>query len=168
MATHSSGLAWRIPMDRGAWGATVHGVEKSRTKLSIFHFSSILSLCCSVTKSFLTLCDPVDCSTPVSSILYYLLGFSQTHVHCIGDAIQPSHPLPSPSPPAFNFPQHQGLFLPKSLFFTLGSQNIGDSASASVLPMNIQGTFPFRIDWFDLLLSDTYFNEFNCYKNLLW
>ena len=60
---------------------------------------------------------------------------TQTHVHRVGDAIQPSHPLPSPSLPAVNLSQHQGLF---QEFFTSGGQSIGVSASASVLPMNIQ------------------------------
>ena len=64
----------------------------------------------------------------------------QTHIHWVGDAIQPSHPLLSPSPPAFNLFQCQGL--PMSQFFTSGDQNIGASTSASVLPMNIQGWFP--------------------------
>ena len=58
----------------------------------------------------LTLCDPIDCSTPGFPVLYYLLEFAQTHVHWFGDASQPSHPLPSPSPPALNLSQHQGLF----------------------------------------------------------
>ena len=65
---------------------------------------------CSVTKSCLTLCNPVDCSTPCFAILHYLPEFSQTHIHRVGDAIQPSTPLSSPSPPAFNLSQHQGLF----------------------------------------------------------
>ena len=57
----------------------------------------------------------------------------------IGDAIQLSHPLLSPSPPAFNLSQHQGLF--QCQFFALGGQSIGASVSAAVLPMNIQGCF---------------------------
>ena len=65
---------------------------------------------CSVTQSCPTLCDPMDCSTPGSLVLHYLLEFAQTHVHWISDAIQPFHPLLSPSPPAFNLSQHQGLF----------------------------------------------------------
>ena len=56
------------------------------------------------------LCDPLDCSTPVLPVYHQLLEFTQTHVHWVGDAIQPSHPLSSPSPPAFNLSQHQGLF----------------------------------------------------------
>ena len=65
--------------------------------------------CCSVTKLCLTLCDPVDCSTLGFSVLYYLPGFAQTHVHSVSDAIQPAHPLLPPSPPAFNLSQHQGF-----------------------------------------------------------
>ena len=65
---------------------------------------------CSVTKSDMTLCDPIDCSMPGFPVFHYLLEFTQTHVHWVGDAIQPSHSLSSPSPPAFNLFQHQGLF----------------------------------------------------------
>ena len=53
---------------------------------------------------------PMDCSTPGLLVHYQLLEFTQTHVHWVGDAIQPSHPLSSPSPPALNLSQHQGLF----------------------------------------------------------
>ena len=67
-------------------------------------------LCCSVTQSCPTLCDPMDCSTPGFPIHHQLPELTQTHVHPVGDAIQPSHPLSSPSPPAFNLSQHQGLF----------------------------------------------------------
>ena len=65
----------------------------------------------SVTQSCLTLCDPMDCSTPGIPVHHQLPEFTQTHVHWVGDAIQPSHPLPSTSPPALNLSQHQGLFL---------------------------------------------------------
>ena len=61
-----------------------------------------------VTQSCLTLCDPLDCSTPGFPV-HQLLELVQTRVHQVGDAIQPSHPLPSPSPPAFNLSQPQGL-----------------------------------------------------------
>ena len=57
-----------------------------------------------------TLCDPMDYSTPGFPVLHYLTGFAPTHVHQVGDAIQPSHPLSSPCPLAFNLSQHQGLF----------------------------------------------------------
>ena len=64
----------------------------------------------SVAQSCPTLCDPMDCSTPGFPIHHQLPEPIQTHVHCIGDAIQPSYPLLSPSPPAFNLSQYQGLF----------------------------------------------------------
>ena len=63
----------------------------------------------SVTQSCLTLFDPMDCSTADLPVHHQLPEITQTHVHCVSDAIQPSHPLSSPSP-AFNLSQHQGLF----------------------------------------------------------
>ena len=70
-----------------------------------------LNICCcsSVAQSCPTLCDPMNCSTPGLPVLRHLPELAQTHVHWVSDAIQPSHPLLSPSP-AFNFSQHQGLF----------------------------------------------------------
>ena len=64
----------------------------------------------SVAQSCLTLCDPMDCSIPGFPVHDQLLELTQTHVHQGRDAIQLSHPLSSPSPPAFNLSQHQGLF----------------------------------------------------------
>ena len=64
----------------------------------------------SVSQSCPTLCDPMDWSMPGLPVHRQLPEFTQTHVHWVGDAIQPSHPLLSPSPPAFNLSQHQGLF----------------------------------------------------------
>ena len=89
------------------------GIFELRLKESdiIIHLSpSFHSCCCSVVKLYVTLCDPMDCSSPDFPPLHYLSEFPQTDVHRIGDAIQPSHPLSSPSPPAFNLSQHQGLF----------------------------------------------------------
>ena len=71
----------------------------------------------SVAQSCLTLCDPMNHSTPGLPVLHQLLEFTQTHVHRVGDAIQPSHPLSSPSPPAPNPSQHQGLFQWVNSFF---------------------------------------------------
>ena len=68
-----------------------------------FIFSSVHSVCP-------TLCNPMNCSMPGLPVYHQLPEFTQTHVHRVGDAIQPSHPLSSPSPPAFNLSQHQGLF----------------------------------------------------------
>ena len=64
----------------------------------------------SVTQLCPTLWDPLDCSMPGFPVHHELLELTQTHVHWLGDAIQPSHPLSSPFPPAFNHSQHQGLF----------------------------------------------------------
>ena len=91
-------------------------------------------------------CDPIDCSTPGFPVHHQLLELAQTHFHHVHDAIQPSHPLLSPSPPGLNLSQHQGLSQWVS-FLKSGGQSIGASASASVLPMNIQ-------DWFPLGLTD--------------
>ena len=70
--------------------------------MSIFQFSSVAQSC-------LTLCDPVDFSTPGLPVHHQLPELTQIHAHRVGEAIQPSHPLPSPSP-APNLSQHQGLF----------------------------------------------------------
>ena len=66
--------------------------------------------CCSVVQSCLTPCNPMDCSTPGFSVLHHLLELAQTYVHWVSDAVQPSHSLSSPSPPAVSLSQHQGLF----------------------------------------------------------
>ena len=66
--------------------------------------------CCSVADLHPTFCDPTDYSIPGSPVLYHLPERAQIHVHRVGDAIQPSHPLSSPSPPAPNPSQHHGLF----------------------------------------------------------
>ena len=71
---------------------------------------SVLDCCCSVIKSCQTPCNPMNCSTSGLPVHHQLLEFAQTHVHRVGDAIQPSHPLSSPSPPALNLSQHQVLF----------------------------------------------------------
>ena len=86
----------------------------------------------------------MDCSAPGLSVHHQFPEFAQTHIHRVGDAIQPSHPLSSPSLPAFNLSQHQGLF-------ASGTQSIGVSASASVLPVNIQDWFPLGLtSWISL------------------
>ena len=94
----------------------------------------------SVAQSCLTLCNPMNRSMPGLPVHHQLPESTQTHVHWVGDAIQPSHPLLSPSPPALDLSQHQGLF--KSQLFLSGGQTIGVSASASVLPMNTQDWSP--------------------------
>ena len=66
--------------------------------------------CCSVTKSCPALCDPIDCSTPGFPVHHQLPALAQTHVHRVSNAIQPSRPHSSPSPPARSLSQHRGLF----------------------------------------------------------
>ena len=80
-------------------------------------------------------------SMPGFSVRHHLPELGQTHFHWVSDANQPSRPLPSPSLSAFNFSPTSGSF-PMSQLFTWGGQNVGVSASASVLPMNIQDWFP--------------------------
>ena len=75
-----------------------------------FWFWPWLCCCCSIDKSCQTLCDPIHCSIPGFPILHYLPELTETHVHWVSDAIQPSHPLLPPSPPVLNLSQHQGLF----------------------------------------------------------
>ena len=90
----------------------------------------------SVTQSCPTLCDPMNRSTPGLPVHHQLLEITQTHVHWVSDAIQPSHPLSCPSPPALNLSQHQGLF--KWVSSLHQGQSIGVSVSTSVLPVNTQ------------------------------
>ena len=98
--------------------------------------SSVQSLSC-----VWLLVTPWTAARQASLSIDHLLELAQTYVHWVGDAIQPSHPLSSLSPPAFNLSQHQGLF-PVSQLFASGGQSIGASASASVLLTNIQDWFP--------------------------
>ena len=95
----------------------------------------ITNHCCSVTKSCLTLCDPMDCSMPDSPVFHYFPEFAQTH-----SLSQGCHAATSSSVAPFSFPE-SGSFL-MSRFFVSGGQSTGASASASVLSMNIQGWFP--------------------------
>ena len=91
----------------------------------------------SVSQSCPTLCDPMNHSTPGLPVHHQLLEFSQIHVHWVSDAIQPSHPLLSPSPSAPNPSQHQGLF--QWVNSAWGGQSTAVSASASFFPKNTQG-----------------------------
>ena len=120
----------------------IYFIYNSVYSISSVQFSSVAQLC-------LTLCDPMDCSTPGFPVHHHLLELTQNHVHWVGNAIQPSHPLSSPSP-AFNLSQHQGLFKwansshlwwPKYWSFCF-----------SITPSNAySGLISFRMDWLDLL-----------------
>ena len=116
--------------------------QYSLTLFPSVQFSSVPQLCP-------TLCDPMNCSTPGLAVHYHLPEFTQTHVHRVGDAIQPSHPLSSPSPPAPNPSQYQSF--PMSQLFARCGQSTGVSALASVLPKNTQGWSPLEwTDWISL------------------
>ena len=91
----------------------------------------------------------MDCSTPGSSVLHYLLEFAQIHFHCVNDAIQLSHPLLLLSPPVLNLSQYQGFF-PKELALHIRWSKYW---SFSISPSSeFSGLISFRIDWFDLLV----------------
>ena len=108
----------------------------------MFQFSS-------VTQSCPTLCDPMNCSTPGLPVHHQLPEFTQTHVHRVRDAIQRSHPLSSPSPPAPNPSQHQSFSNESTLHMRWPKYW---SFSCSIIPSKeIPGLISFRIHWLDLL-----------------
>ena len=107
-----------------------------------YQFNSVSQLC-------LTLCDPMDCSTSGFPVHHQLQYLAQTHVHQVGDVIQQSHPPSSPSPPAFNLSQHQGLSNESVLCITWPKYW---RFSFSISPCNeYLGLYFFRIDSLDLL-----------------
>ena len=151
MATHSSILAWRIPwMEDPVWlqsmGSQIVGQDWVTNTMHMpmcFYISS-------VAQSYPTLCYPMDCSTPGFPVHHQLLEPTQTHAHRVDDAIQPSYPLLSPSPPAFSLAQHQSLFQWVSSLHQV-ARVLEFWASASLLPMNIQDWFPLGLTgWISL------------------
>ena len=89
----------------------IHGCSSRESFFGLLHFSPLNNhQFSSVAQSCPAICDPMNRSTPGLPVHHQLPEFTQTHVHWVGDAIQPSHPLSSPSPPAPNPSQHQGLF----------------------------------------------------------
>ena len=110
------------------------------------------SCCCSVTKSCLTLHDPMNRSTSSFRVPHHLLEFAQVNVHWVSDAIQPSHPLLSPSPSAYNLSQQQSLFQWVVSWHQV-AKVLELQLQPSVLPMNIQGWFPIGLTGLISLLS---------------
>ena len=110
-------------------GPKIEPIQSGQVPMSssAFQFSSVTQYCP-------ILLEPNNCSTPGLPVHHQLTEFTQTHVHRVGDAIQSSYSLLSPSPPAPNPSQHQSLFQ----LFAWGGQSIGVSALASVLLMNTQ------------------------------
>ena len=95
------------------------------------------------------LCDPMHYSTPGLPVHHQLLEFTQTHVHWVGDSIQPSHPLSSPSSPALNLSQHQGLFQ-----WVSSLHEVAKGLEFQLQHHSFQWIFitdSFRMDWLDLL-----------------
>ena len=127
------------PMDSSPPGSSVHRILQARTlewsAISFFNFTSVQFS--SVTQSCPTLCDLMNCSTLGLPVHHHLPEFTQTHVHRVRNAIQPSHPRSSLSPTVPNPSQHQSLFQWVN-FFAWGGQNTGVSASASFLPKKFQ------------------------------
>ena len=129
-------LKIELPYDLGIslWSISLKETNTLTWKPNV-HCSNI----CSVTRLCPTLCNPMDCSTSGSSVLHYLPRFAQMHVHWTGDALT----ISSSVAPFFclqYFPASGSI--PVSQLFSSGGQTIGASASASVLPVNIQGWFP--------------------------
>ena len=113
--------------------------------------------CCSVTQSRLTFCGPMDCSMPGFLVLHHLLELAQTHVHWDVGAIQPSCPLPTPSPPAFNPSQHQGLFQ-----LVGSSHQVTKALELQLQHQSFQWIFKvdfLRTDWFDLTAAQGTFQS---------
>ena len=136
LPTSSQNWSWE-----GAW---------LRSTLTVLSCLLLMPPIVVVAQLCLTLCDPMDCSTPGFLVLHHLLEFAQAHVHWVSDAIQSSHPLLPASPPAFNLSQHQGLFYESAL--CIRCQITGASASALVLPTNIQGWFSLGLTGLNSLL----------------
>ena len=117
----------------------------SNSLIGSVQFSSVTQLC-------LTLCDPMNHSTPGLPVHHQLLEFTQTHVHRVSDAIQPSHPLSSPSPPSPNPSQHQSLFQ-----WVNSSREVAKvlKFQFSIIPSKgIPGLISFRMDWLDIIYPD--------------
>ena len=136
------------------------------TKYTLAVIWCLMTQFSSVAQSCPTLCDPMNRSTPGLPVHHKLPESTQTNVYWVGDAIQPSQPLSSHSPPALNLSQIW-VFSNESVFAS-GGQSIGVSASASVLPMNIQDLFPLGwTDWISLNskgLSRVFSNFWNSSK----
>ena len=112
-ATHSSILAWKIPRTEEPSGLQSMGSQRVRHAWTYTYTQThthTFIYYCSVAQLCPTFCNPTDCSMPGLPVLHHLPKFAQVHVHCISDAIQPSHPLMPSSPFAFNLSQHRGFF----------------------------------------------------------
>ena len=120
-----------------------------QSNVSAFEYANLQHQFSSVAQSCPTLCDPMNRSTPGLPVHHQLLEFTQTHIHRVSDAIQPSRPLSSPSPPAPNPSQHQSLPSESTLHMRCPKYW---SFSFSIIPSKEHpGLISFRMDWLDLL-----------------
>ena len=149
---HGSILTWRIlwteePDRLQSMGSKRVRHDWSNLAHTMYAFPT-WPYCCSVTQLCPTLCDPMDCST-LGFPVHHLPELAQTHVHWVNDAIQPSHPLLSPSPPASIFPSIR-VFSNESALHTRWPNYW--SFSYSISPSNeYSGLMSFKMDWLDLL-----------------
>ena len=118
-------------------------------------FYTIMIQFSSVTQSCPTLCDPMDCSTPGFPVYYQLPELTHTHVHWVSDAIQPSHPLASPSPPAFILSQHQGLFQWVSSLHWVHFQGKPFNITVIQVYVPTSNAEEAEVDWFMVLWKPT-------------
>ena len=147
----------------------VYRYEQVTLEILLFRFKDIskMKICCSVTQSCPTLCNPMDCGTPDFPVLHYLPEFAQTHAHWVSDVIKISQPLPPHSPLALNLSQYQSLFqwvdsldqVAKISELQLYHQSfqwissVQFSCSVLSVPMNIQCWFPLELTGLISLLS---------------
>ena len=122
------------------WAMRLSKPEMDNQQLGLKENRNVARSSLVVAQSCLTLCNPMNYSTLGFPVFHYLLEFAQTHIHWVSNAIQPSHPLSSPSPPTPNPSQHQSF--PMSQLFEWGGQSTGVSALASFPPKNTQDWSP--------------------------
>ena len=121
------------------------------------------SLVVMFTQACPTLCDPMDCRMPGFPVLHHLPEFAQTHAHWVSDAIQPSHPLSFPSPPAFSLSQNQGLFRRVG-----SSHQVAKVLELQQYSVNIQGWFPLGLTGLMPSLAPDIINSVTLGLHELW
>ena len=142
-----SGTPWTVACQTSL--STVLSREEYWNRLPFPHPRDIPQPISSVAQSCMSLCNPVDYRMPGFPVYHQLPDLVHTHVHWLGDAIQPSHPLSSPSPPAFNLSQHQHLFQWVSI-----SHQVAKVLEFQPQPQSFQWKFRtdfLRMDWLDLV-----------------
>ena len=143
LSVHSSILAWRIP-----WTEEPGGLQSTGSQRVTHDFTFTFTFCLVQPLSHVWLCYTMHCRMPGFPVHHQLPEPAQTHVHWV-DAIQPSHPLLTPSPPTFNLSQHQSIF-----HWAGSSHQVAKVSELQLQQQSFQWIFRidfFRIDWFELL-----------------